>query len=388
MNMSIWTAALFIAFSLCPFTVVCQSKASDLPNGYAIRITRHEVSSINPMFGPELRGGFTITVPSELVIKPPTTDSERVSLLSVSTVHEMDLWRIEVSLTFGEFHDKGQKQVAVYRVSEGETAKIRELVEYGLDPLEFSVVKVDLAAPIQPEVVNRTNSIAVLSVEANALPSEYRIILKNISDKDIYGLEITSTGGQGGFSLKWPSGQWDHPLIEAGREYKTKMPSGSRYRSLNSTDYVPEQSPIIEINSVVFTDGTYEGKPYPAAIKRAEDIGHRQQLDKVLSLIDAALVAANTDSAIGEFKAAVSSLDIVAGSTSLDQIESEFPTLNADQKRNLMNSVRGGLHVVKRCLTLDIAELERGPKQTSNSASRHWLEKEKEKYERWRSKLP
>jgi hypothetical protein len=139
---------------------------------------------------------------------------------------------------------------------------------------------------------------------------------------------------------------------------------------------------------VVFTDGTYEGKPYPAAIKRAEDIGHRQQLDKVLSLIDAALVAANTDSAIGEFKAAVSSLDIVAGSTSLDQIESEFPTLNADQKRNLMNSVRGGLHVVKRCLTLDIAELERGPKQTSNSASRHWLEKEKEKYERWRSKLP
>jgi hypothetical protein len=191
------------------------------------------------MFGPELRGGFTITVPSELVIKPPTTDSERVSLLSVSTVHEMDLWRIEVSLTFGEFHDKGQKQVAVYRVSEGETAKIRELVEYGLDPLEFSVVKVDLAAPIQPEVVNRTNSIAVLSVEANALPSEYRIILKNISDKDIYGLEITSTGGQGGFSLKWPSGRWDHPLIEAGREYKTKMPSGSRYRSLNSTDYVP-----------------------------------------------------------------------------------------------------------------------------------------------------
>lgn len=339
------------------------------------------------MYGRDFKGNISFTPSPLIVIRRAAKDSERVSLIAISTVLEGDMWKVLVSVTFGEFYDQGKKQIAAYRVHEGEKARIKELAQYGLKPFDVSIVRVKRVRAIQPEIVNQTNSIAVLSVKATVLPLPYRIIIKNTSVKAVQALEITAYKERKMLFLTWSSGTWNHPLIGAGREHNLEMPSDGWPEGFSPSEYLPDQSQIIEISTVVFADGTYEGKPFLAGVQRAGMLGNRLQLDRVLPLIQNALDATDFNSALSRFKEAVSALDEIVEHASSEELTSQFPTLSEGEKDNLLIFAKAGLRQVKSDVASAIAEFERSLGQAANSEFKAWLDKEKEKYEKWRSKL-
>jgi hypothetical protein len=83
----------------------------------------------------------------------------------------------------------------------------------------------------------------------------------------VLALELNTYSGEQMLFLRWPQGTWEHPLIEPGGTHEEDLWSAGA--ASDSYGYVPEQSTSIEVNTVVFTDGTYEGKPYLAAVTKA-----------------------------------------------------------------------------------------------------------------------
>lgn len=389
MKLSCKIATIFLVFFFCLHNSNGQTREEDSLNGYALHVTHQDSSYLfQPMSGPKPQGGAGITTPASLVNKPAAKNSERVSYIDFTAVLKGELWTVKVSVKFGEFYDQGEKQIATYQIREGEKARVKELAQYGIEPLDVSVVRVKREPVIQPTVVNRTSSIAVLYVKTGPLPLPYKIQLKNMSDKEVQSLEIVTSNGRGNSVLKWPEKTWDYPLIGPWQEYRESMPSERVYKSLPESGYLSEQLQIIEINTVVFTDGTYEGKPYLAGSQRAAALGSKMQLDRILPLIENALDAADVNAALDQFKEDVSSLDEIVDPTSFEVLMQEFPTLNETQRNSMFNSVRGGLHKIKSYLLSRLADFERTSKQTANSSFKDWLLKEKELSERLRSKLP
>jgi hypothetical protein len=309
-------------------------------------------------------------------------------MVKLTASSEGDAWRINVSVVKGEFYDKGEQGVATYLVREDEKVPVKEMGQFGIRPFDVSVVRVNQSPASQPSVRNRTESIAVTNVEATTVPAPYRIFLRNLSHKNVLALEVNTYDGEQMLLLKWPQGTWDHPLIGPGGSYEEEMPSAGHGQT-TSYGYVPEQSTSIEISTVVFADGTYEGKPYLAAVTKARMMGSKRQLRRVLPLLQTAWES--TDGRDGNvlttLKEAVSLLSEDADPAQLNELQSQFPTVDEGGRKNLANFVRSGLHHVKATLLKEIEAFEKAGRPTGGSSAREWIGKTQANYERWLSAL-
>lgn len=358
-------------------------------NGYAIQVAYGGgPPGLSPMSGPELKGRFGFSIPPEMIVKRADEDGEQVSMVWVAASFEGGAWRVRVSVVKGEFYDRGEQEVAAYVVRENEKVRVREVGRFGLDPFDVSIVRVVQAAAAQPAVRNKTESVEVLSVEAGLVPSPYRLALSNRSHKPVLALEVRTYSGDQMLLLKWPAGTWDRPLMGAGGTCEVEMPSAGRGQT-KAHGYVPEQSTSVEVSTVVFEDGSYEGEPYLAAVTGAEMSGSRTQLGRVVRLLRTAREAAEDDTAgaLPGLKEEVSRLGEDAGAAQLNTLHGQYPTLSADARPNLVNFTRFGLHKVKTTLLKDIEAFEREPRPPGGEALRGWLSKTRERYERWLSAL-
>ena len=140
---------------------------------------------------------------------------------------------------------------------------------------------------------------------------------------------------------------------------------------------------------MVFADGTYEGKPYLAAVTRATMAGSKTQLRRVIPLLQAAResVEGGDVNAMGKLKEAVALLGEDTDPAQLKEIQDQFPTLNEGERKNLANFVRSGLHQVKATLLKEIEAPEKGGQLVGDSLAGEWIAKTKERYEKWLSAL-
>jgi hypothetical protein len=383
-------ASVLLSLSVVtPYTEAIQVRERPPLSGYAIQITHQSGQSHHFLISaPELKGGGSFTLPPGEVIKPADTVSEQVSMIKVSASSERDAWRIKISVIRGEFYDKGEQDVATFLVRENEKASVKEMGQFGIRPFDVSIVRVNQSAAVPPKVRNRTQSIEVINVEAVTVPSPYRILLRNLSDKRVLALEVNTYNGDEMLLLKWPQGTWDHPLIEAGGTYEEEMPSAGQGQ-VTDYGYVPEQSTAIEISTVVFEDGTYEGKPYLAAVTKAQMVGSKAQLGRVLALLQAARVlGGETDvRALTELKEAISALSEDPDPGQLNNVLDKFPRLDEAGKKNLAGFVRSGLHSVKATMLKEIEAFEKDGQPTSGSLVNEWVGTTKDRCEKWVSAL-
>src|SRR6185295_6366195 len=163
------------------------------------------------------------------------------------------------------------------------------------------------------------------------VPAPYFISLKNISPKPVAALEVTLYGGNGAKLLTaYPEGHWGNPLVEPDGTFRLSMHTSTVYKPVAVNEYRPAQSRTIEITCVVFTDGTFEGKPGYAEWMASQRIGNRIQLDRTLRLIADVLESAelNTAQAPVDFRLAVLALSGDADKSYTEEIRSRFPMFN------------------------------------------------------------
>lgn len=373
-----------LALWLTPLAHGAQQQRESLPNGYAIQIIQqNNVSTLMPMYGADFKGGTSFTLAPWNIIKPAAKESEQVSLVNVAAELDGSEWKITVSVKFGEFYDQGTKFIRTYRVREGERVNIKEMREHGVEPFEVSIVKVIATASVQPEFINKTDSIAVLNVSAAVLPEPFHVELKNNSHQAVKALEINTYKGRTMLFLQWPQGKWDRPLIEAGGIYRAQVTSEGRSKTVTS-EYVPDQSTIIEISTVVFADGSYEGRPYLAALQRGEALGSQTQLTRVLRLIEAALGSQEESAQVlGRLKDEALSLSEAVGPAAVENLKQSFPALSDAERLNLTKFVKAGLHLVKVDLLTEINGFVQSTSRPETSSLQAWLLKTEAKYKKW-----
>ena len=380
-------ASMLIAlFAITPPIIAFQNRETVPVSGFAIQITNQRGQSFHLLLAkPKNQGSFTL--PPGEIVKRADKDSEHISEVYITAYSEGNAWKVKVSVVKGEFYDKGRQDVATYLVSEGEKVTVKEMEQFGVRPFDVAVVRVNDAAAFQPEVRNRTESIVVTKVEATVIPTPYRISLRNLAPKSVLALELNTYSGEQMLALKWPQGTWEHPLMEPGGTHVEDLWSAGRGQA-TSYGYVPEQSTSIEVNTVVFTDGTYEGKPYLAAVTKAQMAGSKIQLRRVLRLLQGVKesTAGFDENPLAGLKKAVSLLSEDFDPNQLQALQDEFPTLDEVLSKNLANFMRAGLHSVKATLLNEIETLEKTG-QPQRSLSKEWISKTQEKYERWLSAL-
>jgi hypothetical protein len=372
-----------------------QQQAAPAPTGLALEVTYYEgrPPAYQTVPGPEakLNGawyGMFRSVPSW----QPPANSLPVQAINILSRLEGDSVRIEVSVLSGkEFPDK-ETPVATYRVHVNEKISARELTRFGAEPIEIKVVRVDPLLINPPAIVNKTDSIAVFDVKVNTstLPT-YTLTVRNLSGKsvDALGIKVMVDGRARNSSLR--RGKQGQHLIEAGATEEIFL-HGAELARKTSEGYSPDSLPNqeIHINTVVFADGSYEGEVETAAQVRGFEFGNQIQIARLIPLLQEALnsTGSETFESLKRLKTLADSLSTDIGQAAVDELSKEFPALNQEGKPNLKIAIEVSLAGIKTDFLKDIGDFEKASAQSiSANALRAWLSANKEKYEKWLSRI-
>jgi hypothetical protein len=202
---------------------------------------------------------------------------------------------VRVSLLRGAF-DR-EDLVGVYHVGIGEQKTLNDLRAVGVEPFSIKLLNTVPPLPPQPLFENHTKSIDIVSVQLENMPKPaYRVIFRNLSDKNLSALrvDVTRDGRPGTSSLI--SGEEGRPAIEAGGILERYM--GVESAQQTPTGYVPGTAAAhtIIIRTAVFADMSFEGELQSACLFESSVMARRLWLRRVLALLNRELAKpANED---------------------------------------------------------------------------------------------
>jgi hypothetical protein len=140
----------------------------------------------------------------------------------------------------------------------------------------------------------------------------------------------------------------------------------------------------------VFEDNSYEGDAKTAAIFRSFTIARKIQAARLLPLMQTVADTTESDvsAAANRLKTQISSLSDDVETSVVDRLLEDFPPLRADVKASLKKGLESVLHNMKRDLLSNLQKFVNPNSQSLDAqAFQTWLRVNKEKYEKWLSRL-
>jgi hypothetical protein len=293
-----------------------------------------------------------------------------------------EIINISVSVMRGRFLDV-EDRVASYQARENEEITVRELRAFGVAPFAIKVVRNFVNSSDFPTSLNKTKSVAVVGIEpvVGTVP-RYKLMLHNLSEKNISALSINIVGQGRLRKSSLPHGDYGEPLIKA-RDSGYLNESLALNAEATIGGYEPSSPPgqQIVIESLVFEDGSYEGELKPAGTFLGFVVGRRIELRRILPLLDSAL-SASDPTAASTLSSQLSSLSYEPDEAEVVSLLAAFPTL---EKHELRGSVEVAIHGVRKEL-LDQLERLQGPKSNADDF-KAWLVRTRKLYSNWLSYL-
>jgi hypothetical protein len=367
-----------------------QQSGQPAPTGLALEVTYHKERppTYQAVPGPDanLNGSWYAFFGRVAAWQPPA-DSLPVRAVNILSRLEGASVRIEVSVYTGlKYFDKEQP-VATYRVSENEKIRVEGLRQYGVEPFEIKLLRMNPLLTDLPSIINNTQSIEVIELKANhsTLPT-YTLAVQNLSDKKVaaVGISVLVNGKmQLGSLRRRRDGQ---TFIRAGGIQEINL-SGARTTQLTPAGYLPDSPPNQEIliSTVVFEDGSYEGEMETAAQVRGFELGSKLQLPKLIALLEEALNSADASvfKSLEKLKTQAASLTTDVDTADLLDLARGFPTLSQEKTRDLKTSIEVALAGEKFDFLKLIQEFEKsGAQANDQKAFRAWLSANKERYQK------
>jgi hypothetical protein len=211
----------------------------------------------------------------------------------VASYLEQDTVRVIISLLSGEKGPENKQQIAEYVIRETEKITVEELRQFGIQPFEIKLIRLaPTLGPVPDVVLKEIQSLLVVKSVANdsTLPS-FQISLLNQSDKDVMALavNVTTTKRQ---MTSLPRGAEGKPLIEAGRVHELRVAAPLRAReTMGGYEPFTLTNQRIEITTVVFADGTFEGDPSAAAMFKSFRANEKAELLRLIPLLENAMMS-------------------------------------------------------------------------------------------------
>src|SRR5215471_7280391 len=233
------------------------------------------------------RGGMTVIQRRWLTIASPQAAGDLTGV-DLHATPEGDAMKVELWIVYNDlsnqewWKDKKEKALGQYLVRQGAPLRPPELLDYGIIPFELSLIRYknrEISPGEGPPIVNMTTSLQVAKLEKIA--NHYQVTLKNTSGKRIISYSVTWPGGG--------VGTRSAPFLPAPKSSDEDLLT-IRYLSAD----VVERGGI-NITSVVFDDGTFEGNEMEGVGVLAQQEGFRIQAPSVLDRIRATLEASEQD---------------------------------------------------------------------------------------------
>jgi len=318
--------------------------------------------------------------------------SPPVSAVRVVPVPEGSGVRVSLSVLLGPNHDK-ERSVADYIVQKNQTITTRELAGFGVEPFELKLVAVtDPASLTPPSITNNTISIESVGVKPDqSLLATFIVTVRNNAPRRVLLLDasVISASSSEPIPVR-PQGIEGRSLIEPGATYEFRAAGGGRDKdALTDFDSVPPAPTAININGVVFDDGSYEGDPKAAADYLSIQAGCWWQLKKVTAL----LAAANAPGAdLTALKVRVLGLGDVPTRKEIGEIPAKYVFPDPEVQFDAVGDFKFGARRVREMLLADIAAFEKGhPAQDKTGAKsddvQAWLTKVTARYSGWFSRM-
>ena len=331
------------------------------------------------------RGSLLYALPRPSNYLPDNSGHPVLSKIAVKAEQAGDFWSLKVFVGVGEFYDAGDQQIAAFTLRTNERANV-DGAQFGLNPFRVGVVNVLGQNASKPLIIFKTQSISVDKLEVNTLPEPYRLFLKNNSDKDVLAIQYNTYKDQQFLHLKWLGAPQPSSLIKAGEIYQLAVLSEDRTCG-DSDGYRPVQSNRIEIASVVFVDGSYEGDSGLAALVRGRALGNKKNLDRVMATLSTlnGNGESNPELLMSDLKSLSEGMDDVAESYLVDVLQNGLPPQAKDAVSVLTNFIRSGQHEIRTSLLRDARQLEMLLKTQNPEAIKQFYEKTIAKYTQWQA---
>jgi hypothetical protein len=282
--------------------------------------------------------------------------------------------KVDVSVLLGTAQQPGVPVASVV-VSPGSHIVINELTKFGVQPVTLSVAPVAPITPYLPTVVSVSPRIEIANVEVLTAPYPgYRITLRNLGSKGVSNVSVQSYRGMDKALSGLKRTDDGRPLMQPGASYTFDMnlTSGRADQTTPTGAWTPNPIDVIELPSVRWDDGTYEGvPPFPQADAKIEsESGLRFQLRRIIDALRTAL----TDASAGPEL-------LVAAHTRLEAL----PAAEPDQ----FEAAKMAMRSTKAAVTADVARLMLQPVEPSRSGidERDWLTALLKRYEAWLTRL-
>jgi len=315
-----------------------------------------------------------------------------VEAVRINSRVEGDAVRVTASILSGSKALENEQPVGTYLIRETGKIRIDELKQFGIEPFEIKLIRVNPNVPLVPPVVLKgVESVVIINSMAKetTLPS-YRIILRSQSNKNIVALRADVVAGGKIQMTSKPRGIDGQPLIPAGKEYWLTVAAPNRAQPIPG-GYVPT-SPSdqeIQIKAAVFDDGTYEGDAETAAIVSGYLAGEKMELPRLIPLLESALNSGDADLTKGlrQLDSQVSAVGSDAEMPTIQSLSSKF-SQSASAGSDIKIAIEFSATTIKSNLLKEIHLLQNEEsKRLTEDLYRTWLTKTKERYEKWLSRL-
>jgi hypothetical protein len=384
-----------IGLAAAGFEVSAQ-QVPDGPTGLALEVTFYpgRQPAYEPVPGPNSKpsGAWFALFARTSSWQPPPGARPLEAVRVISRV-EGEAARVTVSILSGDKALENEQPVGNYLVHETEKIKIDDLKQFGIEPFEVKLIRVNANVPAVPPVILKgVESVAVI----NAMPKEttlpqYRIILRSQSNKNILALgwDVVA-GGKVQLTAK-PRGIDGQPLIPAGKEYWLTVGAPNRAQATPG-GYVPTapSDQEIQIKGAVFDDGTFEGDESTAAVVFGFLAGEKMELPRLIPLLEGALNSGDTDlqNGLKNLEAQVSAVGSDAEPATVHSLATRFPKASGPGGREIKVAIEVSATTLKANLLKDIHQMQNDEsRRITADLYRVWLTKMKYRYEKWLSRL-
>jgi hypothetical protein len=257
------------------------------------------------------------------------------------------------------------------------------LADYGIEPLRVAVVRRAEVKLTPPRVENRTSAVEVTAIDVHENVPSFELTLRNASDKNIRAVEIREMRGR---MSKGPPPLFDWrgmSLIEPGKTWKVTLEFGWNSK-MTPEGHAVEPPDRVVINSVLFSDGGYEGDSLFAARAEAFKSGRRIQLTRLLEIMRewGEPPGIDTREVARELGARVEALECTAEWTAVTELAGLYPLLRGEELDKVKSSIEAGMEWQRSAVLNEL----KGFVTADNPASdprvlRKWMKTRREKYE-------
>ena len=271
--------------------------------------------------------------------------------------------RVEVSVLVGTVRDR--QPVEALLIRPGSHVLVTRLREFGVEPVDLSLAEAAPMTPYLPTVFSATPNLEITSVELmNAPYPGYRITVRNLSDKAAANFHVQSyRGGEKALS-GLPRGPEGRPVMTPGgtHTFELKLTSGGKH---TAGVWSPTPLDVIEIESVLWADGSSDGMPVNPSTWIAPDAGRRLQLTRINDILRKAL---DSPDAGGNLLTAIRSRIRALP----DQDEAQLPLAQRSMRSAKVEALR------------DVTRFEQDSSTAHDpAANARWVRYTIERYERW-----